>query len=881
MKKLLLFDGMAMVYRAYFALNKNPRINSKGMNTSAVLGFVTTIYDFISKQKPSHVAVAFDLQAPTFRHKEYEPYKANREAMPEDILKALPYIHSFLQAMRIEEAFCEGYEADDVIGTLAKKAEGVGFDKVLMITPDKDFAQLVSPGVHLYRLGRSNHGDEEMAVVTTCQKFGVERCKQVADLLGMWGDAIDNIPCIPGVGEKTAKQLIAQFGSVEHLIANSSEIKNPRIKGLVEQYADQALLSKRLATIITDVPIAFDEERFACKTPDFAMVQVLCDELEFRQFGRKFFTDAVVRDPSLADKLSRISAPVQPTADTDAQLSLFGQPQEEHVATEVHVSNLGELLTDTKEVDVSIYVEGATVVVATGADTVYSDLVGNLDVPRLKKMLECSSTVKVCHDLKSLKYILKELGIAPVGRIFDVQLAHYLLNPEARHTLDFIIQEVLGETGLSAEKRAAALWQLYPLLASKLRESGMEQLYWDMELPLVEVLYDMELAGVRIDEQALLDYAGRLDSEKSVIENRIYAEAGGQFNISSTRQLGEVLYEKLHIVEKPPLTATKQYSTSEDVLQKMRDGHPIVDDVLEYRSLNKLINTYLLALPKLVDPSTRRLHTAYNQAVTATGRLSSSNPNLQNVPIRTERGREIRKAFVASDENYVLMAADYSQIELRIIASLSGDEHMCSAFRNNEDIHADTAARIYNVERSAVTSEMRRNAKSVNFGIIYGISSFGLSEQLGVSRKEAAALIEGYFSQYSGIKRYIDSSIEFARSHGYAQTLLGRRRYLSDINSRNATARSFAERNAVNMPIQGTSADMIKLSMVHIFEEMGRLKMRSKMILQVHDELVFDVYRPELDTLRQLVLEKMQQAIPLHVPIEVSIGVGDDWLQAH
>ena len=890
MKKLVLFDGMAMVYRSYYALNGSGRMNSKGLNTSAVLGFTNTLYDLMKKLKPTHVAVAFDVPKPTFRHEMYTEYKANREAMPEAIQVGLPYIRSILQAFRIPVLTCEGFEADDIIGTTSHWADQNGFDEVIMVTPDKDFGQLVTSRVHMYRFGRMGRPDEIMGVEEICNKFGVSSPAQVIDLLGLWGDSSDNIPGIPGVGEKTAKKLIDQFGSVEEMVQRSDEIKNDKIRNLVKEYGEQALFSKKLATIVLDAPVELSDSQLEVKKPDYAAVQSLFAELEFRTLAKRLFTDLSVNDPSEAQRFAA-SKPAaasakraSKSADTQPQQpTLFDQPtlfEQAHIddsrSTEIRQM---DLFPDHG--DVAVYVSGATIVLAFNADEVYSSLVGDIDVERLRKLLEDESSLKLCHDLKALKYILKELGINLKGQVFDVQLAHYLIDAEARHGLDSISMSVLGSEPANELESAAVLWQLYPLMAAQMSDSGLNRLYIDVELPLVDVLISMEEEGVRIDVDALKDYSRRLSDERDGIEKSIFELAGGQFNISSPKQLGEVLYERLKITDKPPRTATKQYSTAEDVLLKLKDKHPIIGMILEYRSLTKLIGTYLDSFPKLIDPVSQRLHTVYNQTVTATGRLSRSNPNLQNIPIRTERGREIRKAFVARNKDYILLAADYSQIELRIIASLANDRHMIEAFANHYDIHAATAAKIYKIPIEEVSKDLRRNAKSVNFGIVYGISSFGLSEQLGIPRKEAANLIEEYFNQYPDIKNYIDKNIAFAHEHGYAQTLLGRRRYLADINSRNASARTFAERNAVNMPIQGTSADMIKIAMNTIYSKFQQLNLKSKMILQVHDELVFDCYKPEEQQVRAIVEEAMVNALPLSIPVEVGIDVGDNWLEAH
>ena len=884
MKKLLLIDGMAAVYRAYYALNRNPRINSKGMNTSCVLGFTTTLYDLLRSQRPTHIGVAFDLQKPTFRHEMYEEYKANREAMPEEIQAGLPWVKKIIEAFRIPILTCEGFEADDVIGTLSHEAEKAGFDEVVMVTPDKDFAQLVTPTVKMYRFGRMGKPDSLMGVEEVKDKFDVSDCRQVIDLLGLWGDASDNIPGIRGVGEKTAKKLIAQFGSIEAMVEHVDDIKNDKLREMVREHAEDALFSKQLATIRLDAPIPFDEQALLLETPNYTELRTLCDELEFRQFAKRVFTDLSINDPSLAVAWGNQSeSSSQAVKQSSNQASLFDIDTPAVEAPRVDALALTpEVLESLKGKDLAIHFDGPLLLLSTDADTVWSMQVGQLDLVRFTALMQDDSTSKLCFDLKNLKYMLAELGTAINGPVFDVQLAHYLLDAERRHTFDMVCSSLLGSEPANAAGYCAALWQLYPLMLGKLCADGMEKLFADVELPLVDVLMDMEREGVRIDVEALREYSRQLTDERSAIEEKIYELAGERFNISSPKQLGEVLYEKMQVTDKPPRTATKQYSTAEEVLVKLAAKHPIIPLILDYRSVTKLVGTYLDSFPKLINPATGRLHTVYNQTVTATGRLSSSNPNLQNIPIRTERGREIRRAFVARDNDHLLLAADYSQIELRIIASLAKDEHMLHAFNNGFDIHAATAAKIYHLPMEEVSKDQRRNAKSVNFGIVYGISAFGLSEQLGIPRKEAAALIDEYFAQYPDIQRFIEQCKQFAREHGYARTLLGRRRYLPDINSRNASARAFAERNAVNMPIQGTSADMIKLAMVRIHNELQKRSLKTKMILQVHDELVFDLYRPEEAEVRELVIREMQQALPLPgLTIDVGIDVGTNWLDAH
>lgn len=931
-KKLLLLDGMAIVYRAYYALNRNPRINSKGLNTSAVLGFTTTMYDLIRSQKPTHIGVAFDLQAPTFRHEKFEQYKANRDAMPEDIQLALPYIKEIIRGFEIPILTCEGYEADDVIGTLSKKAEKEGFE-VLMVTPDKDFGQLVSPQISMYRFGRMGRPDEILGVNEIMEKFSVARCEQVIDILGLWGDASDNIPGIPGIGEKKAKQLVAEFGSIENMIANADKIANEKLRNLVKEHADQALFSKELATIETNTPIDFDPDELLMKTPNYVRLKELFDELEFRNFAKKFFTDYSVSDPESYVTLSNTTTKKTKAAKATNfdQPTLFDTP----AATSPTPTPLPQTTTDTiytyadneekreqlkndllKQERIGIYllsadtnIEGIAFAYGEGM-AAYMPLKDNDSWDLACQILQAENIAKAAYNTKELKHkLIATKAITIKGTIFDVQIAHYLLYSEARHTLDFIASNILNTDiydlesliGKSNSKnhqtdfetidpsllthiacqRADIILRLQDSLSIEMQKTKVEKLFAEIEMPLVDVLLSMEREGVRIDTEYLKEYSAQLQNEKNEIEQQIYSYAEKTFNIGSPKQLGEVLFDHLKIVDKAPKTATKQYSTAEDVLQKMIDKHPIVPLILEYRSLSKLISTYLDAFPKLISGATNRLHTTFNQTVTATGRLSSNNPNLQNIPIRTERGREIRKAFVPRNDDYILLAADYSQIELRIIASLSHDRHMIEAFTNKYDIHTATAAKIYNIAMEQVTPELRRNAKSVNFGIIYGISAFGLSEQLGIPRKEAATLIDEYFLQYPDIKNYIESNIEFARQYGYAQTMLGRRRYLPDINSRNAGLKNFAERNSVNMPIQGTSADMIKIAMNNIYKAFEAKQLKSKMILQVHDELVFDVYKPEIDEVTTIVRNEMINALPLDIPIEVSTDMGDNWLEAH
>ena len=790
--------------------------------------------------------------------------------MPEDIQTNLPWIHRIIKAFNIPELYCPGFEADDVIGTIAHAAEAAGFDQVLMVTPDKDFAQLVTDRVRLLRYSRGKNPDTLMGPAEVCTHFGVNNPLQVIDLLGLWGDSVDNIPGIRGVGEKTAQKLIAQFGSVEQIVERADEIKNDRLRENVKAHGRDAIFSKQLATIRIDAPIAFDADGMLVREPDADMVRDIFEELEFRQLARRVLGAGNNMQQSQNGKglVQKNGNALEPT--------LFDEVHPVVQKEQAHCEELTyTVLSSLKDSDVAVYFDGQTMYVATDADTVYcstdADVIASFAATTLRMVL--------CYDLKALRYKLPTLTASD---IFDAQLTHYLMDPELRHTPDFICSQQLSYSPSDAMSLTAALWQLYPVMNAQMRDMALNDLYHNMELPLVDVLYDMECTGVRIDTDALRVYAKQLAAELGDIEQHIYELAGIHFNIASPRQLGEVLYDRLKVTDKPPLTATKQYSTAEDVLQALASAHPVIPLILEYRSIAKLIGTYLDSFPKLISPVDHRLHTVYNQTITATGRLSSSNPNLQNIPIRTDRGREIRRAFVPADNEHLLLAADYSQIELRIIASLADDRHMLDAFAQGLDIHAATAAKIYHLPIEEVTKDQRRNAKSVNFGIVYGISAFGLSQQLGIPRKEAAALIDEYFNQYPDIAALIERSKQFARIHGYAQTLLGRRRYLPDISSRNPSARSFAERNAVNMPIQGTSADMIKLAMVNIHRQLESRRLRSKMILQVHDELVFDLYRPEEAEMRALVEHEMKTALPLPgIDIQVGIDVGDNWLAAH
>ncbi|HSW68119.1 MAG TPA: DNA polymerase I, partial [Bacteroidales bacterium] len=894
-KKIFLLDAMALIYRSYYALSHNPRFTSGGLNTSAILGFANTLYDVIRNEKPTHIGVAFDTMAPTVRHIEFAAYKANRDAMPEAIASSLPYIRRLIEAFNIPILEFEGYEADDVIGTFAKKAEKSGFD-VFIMSSDKDFGQLVSQNILQYKPAKPGEQPEVHGVSEVCERFGIEHPQQLTDILGLGGDASDNIPGIPGVGEVTAKKLIKEFGSVEKIIQNSNLIGNPGLRKKVEQYKEQALFSKQLATIITDVPIPYDEERLKLTPPDEPRLKGLLDELEFRTFARRVFSkpdsqpepaknQSFTTDSSLSlfsevpdsfDVPTRLMATIDTTPHNYFLITTSEQRSE--LVKRLAVSNEFSFDTETTGVDVH---QSELVCISFALEPHQAWCVMIPEnyheaasiVSEFKQLFENNAIAKVGQNLKFDISMLHYYDVSVRGKLFDTMLAHYLLRPDLRHNLDFMSQaylryepipitKLIGKRGSEQESMrkvkqellkeyacedADIAMRLKAVFEPKLDESECNILFETIEIPLVPVLASMEIEGVRLDVDLLKEYSVSLAAEISTVEDKIYDLSQCRFNIASPRQLGEVLFERLKISETPKQTKTKQFSTGEDVLTKLIHKHPIVSAILEYRSLTKLKSTYVDALPALVNRRTGKLHTSYNQAVTATGRLSSNNPNLQNIPIRTEKGREIRKAFVPRNDDYLLLSADYSQIELRIIASLSGDEHMIDDFNNGCDIHAATASRVYGVPLSEVSPQMRRNAKTVNFGIIYGISAFGLSERLNISRTEAATIIDQYFKKYQNIRKYMENQIAFAKKHGYVETIMKRRRYLSDINSANQAVRGFAERNAINAPIQGSAADMIKLAMINIFGELNRQNLNSKLILQVHDELVLDVYKPETD----------------------------------
>ena len=947
-KKLFLLDAYALIYRAFFAMSKNPRLNSKGVNTSAVMGFLNSLYEILQKEKPTHIGVAFDVAGTAQRQAEYSEYKANREKMPDDLREAIPYIIRLIEAFNIPVYGVEGYEADDVIGTLSKKAEQQGF-LTYMMTPDKDFGQLVTDRILLYKPAKFGEPAQIWGPKEVCERYGIQEPKQLIDILGLWGDAADNIPGIPGIGEKTAAQLVGKYGSVENLIAHADELKGKQ-KDNVINFAEQGLMSKSLATINLEVPVEFDEEELRAKEPDVPALMALFEELEFRTFAKRFLEDYKGKhgvDPPLPPSQRGTSQPTgasggsqQPDLfSSNETFDLFNQgdnsgllefSDKDSAKTVPHDYRLVESDSDIKAL-VDLLSKQKQFVFdteTTNIDVYSAELVGlsfaikaheawYLSMPAeheecqkklelLRPLFEDGNILKIGQNLKYDISMLAQYSISVKGKLFDTMLAHYLLEPEQRHNMDYLaevylnyitipIEDLIGkgrqqktmrEVPVELVKEYAAedadiTLQLYEKLMPLLKENGVEKLFYEIEMPLVPVLSRMEANGVRIDTENLQQISEAFGVEIHKIEEEIYKAAGMPFNIASPKQLGEVLFEKLRIDEKAKKTKTGQYATGEDVLQKLSHKHPIIQMILDYRSFTKLKSTYLDALPALVNPKDKLIHTSYNQAVTATGRLSSNNPNLQNIPVRTEKGREIRRAFVPRSPEYTLLAADYSQIELRIIAHLSQDPAMVNDFNLGHDIHSATAAKVFHVPMDQVTKEQRSRAKAVNFGIIYGMSAFGLAERMELSRSEAADIIKKYFEEYAGIKEYMNRSIALARERGYAETILGRRRYLRDINGSNSVVRGFAERNAINAPIQGSSADMIKIAMIGIHQELEHLKMQSKMILQVHDELVFDAHLDELEALKAIVQNKMVNALPLSVPVIVEMNTGANWLEAH
>ncbi|MES2835920.1 MAG: DNA polymerase I [Bacteroidota bacterium] len=934
-KKLFLLDAFALIYRSYFAFANNPRINSKGLNTSAIFGFTNTLLEILNKEKPTHIAVVFDTAAKTQRHVDFTEYKANREEMPEDLSLALPYIFKLIEGFNIATISYDGFEADDVIGTLAKKAEQHGYITYMM-TPDKDYGQLVSENIFIYKPARMGNGAEILGVEEICKKWEIERVDQVIDILGLMGDKVDNIPGIPGVGEKTAMQLIKDFGSIENVLQNTDKLKG-KLKEKVEANVDKAILSKKLATIIIDVPVDVDEEQLIRKDLNKEMLSELFKELEFRQLASRLLGEDIPgklenesatkkkKDTNQIDMFALASdtsqeaeATEEPvvykTAETVLHNYILVTTAEERTELVNKLMQQKSVCFDTETTDLDTFFaelvgmsfsfkENEAYYVAVPADKQEAQQIAN----EFKPFFESESIEKIAQNIKYDYMVLLNYGVTVKGKWFDTMLAHYLIQPDMRHGMDVLaetylgyqpiqIDSLIGKKGKNqlsmrdvelekikeyAAEDADVTFQLKQKFEPLLNETFTKSIFETVEIPLVPVLAQMEAEGVNVDVKSLEVFSQELATDIAVIEKEIIELAGTNFNIASPKQLGDILFEVLKIDEKAKKTKTGQYATGEEVLAKLVNKHPIINKILDFRELVKLKNTYVDALPLLINSKTGRIHTSYNQAVAATGRLSSNNPNLQNIPIRTEKGRLIRKAFIPRNQDSVLLSADYSQIELRVIASLSGDAGMIEAFNNHEDIHTATAAKVWNVPFDEVTKDMRSKAKTVNFGIIYGISAFGLSERINISRTEAKEIIEQYFEKYAGVKKYMDESILKAKKDGFVETMLGRRRYLRDINSANAVVRGFAERNAINAPIQGTAADMIKIAMINTFKALNDNGFKSKMILQVHDELVFDVYKNEVETIKPLIKENMQNAIKLAVPLEVELGSGINWLEAH
>jgi DNA polymerase-1 len=939
-KKLFLLDAMALVYRAYYALIRAPRVTTKGKNTNAQFGFTNTLLDLLNKEKPTHLAVVFDTAAPTERHTDFEAYKANRQEAPEDLTESLPDIKRIIKGFNLPCLELDGYEADDIIGTLAWEASNLGYT-VYMVTPDKDYGQLVRDNVYIYKPPFQGNKEEIYGPAEVCAKWAIKRVDQVVDILGLMGDAVDNIPGIPGIGEKTAAKLLAEFDNVENILANAEGIKGA-VGEKVRNGKDLAIMSKKLATIITDVPIAFHEENFRVKEKNTEILTEVFNELEFRQLTKRVLGEApgvpmstdLFGNPIQQKQGSTVSAPTEsstaPVPEEEADgvpanvVTIDQVPHEYHlVATEAEMDALIQQLMAQSEISFDTE--------TTDIDANLADLVGfsfsfnkatgyYIPVPeekekvvaileRFRPLFERPDVLWIGQNIKYDMIMLKWYGFSLKGSIYDTMLAHYVIDPDGKRNMDILsmkylnylpvsIETLIGKKGkgqlsmrqapVEAVKEYAAedadvTWQLKKAFDPLLTDKSVRKVFEDVENPLVPVLLDMEYEGVGLDVDFLREYSTELGTEIQKAEESVYKHAGVNFNIGSPKQLGEVLFEIMKIDAGQKKTRTGQYATGEDVLQKLRNKHAIVEDILAYRELTKLKSTYVDSLPSLINPRTGRLHTSFNQAVAVTGRLSSNNPNLQNIPIRTDRGREIRKAFVSRSKDFCLISADYSQIELRIVAAISGDENMIAAFKANKDIHTATAAKVYNVEEKDVTYDMRRAAKAVNFGIIYGQSAFGLAESLGISRTEAKTIIDNYFTQYASVKQYMDRSINFAKEHGYVETVMGRKRWLKDIYSANFTVRGYAERNAINMPIQGTAADMIKLAMIRVHRELQKTNMRTRMILQVHDELVFDVPVGEVDQAKQLIKECMESAmkLPNDVPINAETGVGGNWLEAH
>ena len=910
-KKLFLLDAYALIYRAHFAFIKNPRINSKGLNTSAIFGFCNSLMEVINNHEPSHLAVVFDPPGGSNREGVFEDYKANRQEMPEDIRNCIPYIFELLKAMNIRVEMEAGYEADDLIGTLAKQAEKKGFTTYMM-TPDKDFGQLVSDNIFIYKPGRGGNPSEILGPKEVCAKFEIEHPEQVIDILGLWGDAVDNIPGVPGIGEKTAKKLISHYGSVENLLANSADLKGKQ-KENVENYSEQALISKQLATIILDSPVTFEGPLFKRKEINEKELIKILKELEFNQLGKR-----IIGKPIHQEQQMSLFGEASDNEAQENTMSNFEEKKPNYKlvqSKEDHINFIKQLVqkkavafdTETTSLDVK---EARLLGIAFSFEAnsgFYCDLSNNEELIQLYEVFFASKTLKIAHNLKYDYAILTNHGVKVNSYCFDTMIAHYLIDPEQRHNLDHLSRTILKynpieiETLIGSKTRpnkkmqdveiedlknyaaedADITFQLFKVFDSKIKALELTELFFNVEMPLVFVLNAMELEGIKINESSLKDFSVQLNKSLSELKKAIFLLADEEFNIDSPKQLGEILFGKMLLDEKAKKTKTGQYKTDESTLNKLSGSHEIIDHILRYRTEKKLLSTYVDALPKLISESTGRIHTNYMQTVTSTGRLSSNNPNLQNIPIKTELGKQIRKAFCSKDQMHSLLCADYSQIELRIIAGLSNDESMINAFKNNRDIHTETAAKVFHVDPKDVDRAMRNKAKMVNFGIIYGISAFGLSQRLGIKRKEAAEIIESYFKEFPNVKNYMDSNISFAKENGYVETILKRKRYLSNINSGNATMRGFDERNAINAPIQGSAADIIKIAMINIYQKLEKKQLKSKLLLQVHDELVFELFNGEEEQLSKIVRDEMMNAVKFNVPLEVEIGIGENWLEAH
>lgn len=921
--KLFLIDAYALIYRSYYAFIKNPRINSKGVNTSAIFGFINTLEDILKREQPTHIAVAFDPKGPTFRHEAFEQYKAQREETPEVIRQSVPVIKEIIQAYRIPILEVPYYEADDVIGTVAKQAASEGFD-VYMMTPDKDYGQLVADHIYMYR--PKFGGDYEvLGVPEVLEKYQLTSPAQVIDLLGLMGDTADNIPGCPGVGEKTAQKLLAEFGSIENLLANTDKLKGAQ-KKKVEENVEQIRFSKFLATIKTDVPITFDAAQCKRVAPDEDRLVELYTELEFKTFINRLKGESTAssasKEPAAAVQFDLFAAEPAVEPETSSLADIQTTPHSYYLAdtAEKQIALCEQLLreksfafdTETEGLDpLTAALVGMSFAIRE-QEAWYVPVPANREeateiVLRLAPALQHPEIEKVGQNIKFDILALRKYGVRVKGPLFDTMIAHYLLNPELRHGMDYLaetylkyktvpIEDLIGPKGKKqasmrtvpieqikeyAAEDADVTLRLKHYFAPLLKQEDVESLFFEMEMPLIYVLAEMEATGVKLDTEALKQSSEVLSQQLIALEQSIYELAGQTFNINSTKQVGEILFDKLKLDEKAKKTKTGGYSTSEEVLEKIRGKHPIVGKLLEYRGIKKLLSTYIDALPALIHPETGKIHTSFNQAVTATGRLSSTNPNLQNIPVRDELGREIRKAFIADDDDCIFFSADYSQIELRLMAHLSNDPHMVEAFCSGADIHAATAAKIYGIPVEEVTSDMRRKAKTANFGIIYGISVFGLAERLGIPRAESKELIDGYFQTYPRVKEYMEESIRVAKEKGYVETLFKRKRFLPDINSHNAVVRGYAERNAINAPIQGSAADIIKLAMIHIHQQFEAEHLKSRMILQVHDELNFNVRKEEFDRVKEIVLNCMEHVLQLRVPLIADCGEGKNWLEAH